>query len=159
PLAPLDAAAARELAAELLPASAPDETAAAVARESGGVPMLVGELARAARAGRQSAQSVNLGEMLARRIPAPPDIARQPPEGVAPAGRPIEYEIARRAVGAAGVSGKDESDAVAHLRNSRLIRLSSAHERQVIETMNNRIRETVVAGLGEKATAALHGRL
>ena len=126
-----------------------EETAGLVARESGGNPLVIAELAYA---GKGAAPHISLAELLGGRIAALPEASRELLELVALAGRPLPYEVARRAAAV-------DPDALAELRAARLIRLTSAHERQTIETFSNRVREIVVAGLSADAIAALHRRL
>jgi hypothetical protein len=89
PLAPLAATEAEVLARSLLGAEPPvGVDTAALARESGGNPLFVGELCRALAAGRRQAASVTLPAVLGERISALPESARSVLQALVCAGRP-----------------------------------------------------------------------
>jgi tetratricopeptide (TPR) repeat protein len=154
---------AQELALQLLPAddSASRAWAEAIARESGGSPFFVHELALAARAGtRASDRAISPGpkgldQVLWDRVQGLPAEARRLLEVVAVSGRPVGRAEACRAAGLVG----DERAALAVLRSGRLIRSTGPIEGEEIETYHDRIRETVVAHLPPPVLREHHRRL
>jgi hypothetical protein len=150
---------ARELARALLGPKAETGQVEAVARESGGNPLFIQELAHYLRSGESGAttagRAVTLDEMLWSRIERLPADERRVLEIVAVAGRPLAPALARQAVDLQS----DERGLVAHLRSVRLIRGTGSPERGEVETYHDRVRETVTAHLPPQALAAHHGRL
>jgi hypothetical protein len=137
----LGAGDARELARLLLGAA--DERgglADAIARESGGVPFLIHELARAARAGERE---ITPDRGVLTRITALPPEARRLLEAVAVAGRPVPAAVA---CAAAGLEG-DESGLLPSLREARLLRSVGPAGGRELEAYHDRIRAAVLAGL------------
>jgi serine/threonine protein kinase/tetratricopeptide (TPR) repeat protein len=147
PLGPDDA---RELAARLL-AGAGAGAAEAVARESGGSPFFIVELAQAVQAG---GADVTLGGAIAARVGALLAEQRRLLEVVAVAGRPLGHNAALRAAGL----GEDGRRCLIELQAARLLR-GGPTGRQEVEAYHDRIRETVVARLDAKALAEHHRRL
>ena len=147
-LGPLSAAAALELAQRH---AAPD--AVALAREAGGNPFLLGELARCAPelAGAGGA-GVSLHSALRARVQRLPERERSLLEVLAVAARPLRLELAAQA---AGIDGGRA--AMAGLREAQLGR-SAGHEGSV-ECYHDRIREAVVAGLPPASLRSHHRAL
>jgi eukaryotic-like serine/threonine-protein kinase len=147
-LEPLADAHARELA-RLSSASArvSDEAAAAIAREAGGRPFFIRELAEATRErvvdGEDKAHAPSLDMLVQARVAELPEGARRLLTILAVAGRPIERVTASRAADLGG----GEPEAYDALRVGRLARVRDAHGRDEMETYHDRIREAVVAGL------------
>jgi serine/threonine protein kinase len=133
----------------------------AIARESGGNPFFVHELARAVQAGvgithvSSQAREVALDQVLWTRVMSLPSERRRLLEIVAVSGRPIRQLDACRA---AGLAAADRS-AVEMLRTARLIRTTGSAEREEIETYHDRVRETVVARLSPQVLTAHHASL
>ena len=155
----LDEPEARELARALLGLAASAELIESVARESGGNPLFVQELAHPMRTEDGSEPHaggpITLDEMLWSRIERLPADERRLLEIVAIAGRPLAQMLVRLAA----ELETDERALVAHLRSVRLLRGTGSVESGEIETYHDRIRETVTAHLPPEALAAHHGRL
>ncbi|MBV8613918.1 MAG: protein kinase, partial [Acetobacteraceae bacterium] len=135
--------------------------AAAIARESGGNPFFVAELARYVRAEADllerapGADEVALDEVLWRRIGRLPEEARRLLEVVAVSGRPLGQAEASRAAGLGG----DERTAASLLRAGRLIRGTGPPGGERIEAYHDRVREAVVARIPPGERAGHHRRL
>jgi hypothetical protein len=130
-----------------------------IARESGGNPLFVAELARHYRAvgprndaGKTAA--VNLDDVLWNRIRSLPEEARRLLEVVAISGRPIQEADACKCI----EGMRDGRSAVALLRSGRLIRGVPGSEDQ-IESYHDRVRETILARLGPETVRDHHRRL
>lgn len=150
---------ARELARALLGPATPADLVESVARESGGNPLFIQELAHPMRATDESAPRaggpITLDEMLWSRIERLPADERLLLEIVAIAGRPLAQTLARQAA----ELETDERPLVAHLRSVRLLRGTGSVDSGEIETYHDRIRETVTAHLTPDVLTAHHGRL
>jgi len=141
---PLDRAATAGLARECLEAVGADPGAAeVVARESGGHPYLVQELARFAASGR-TAGGLTLDEMLGRRVEALDPEARDLLEVVVVADGRLPTAAACRAVGL----GVRRYEVVDRLCDAHLLRTVGSGRFGALETFHDRVRETVAAGLG-----------
>ncbi len=152
---PLSAAEAQELAARLLePASHTPERAAAIARESGGNPMFVKELARFRDAGGGDARALGLDEIIRQRAAALPPSPRALLEAVSLAGEPL---LLVAAVQAAGISQAQR--VTGELVAEQFLRRRSTGAGETVEPYHGRIGEAVVAGLGAARVRELHGRL
>jgi eukaryotic-like serine/threonine-protein kinase len=146
---PLGPREARALSRALLAPPAPpdgfvEEPAgvAAIARESGGNPFFVHELARHARAsGGHEAGAISLGDVLRQRVEKLPGPSRRLLEVIAVAGRPIGVEIAERAAGV-GAAG-----ALSILRAESLVKSRGSGGARSLEPFHDRIREAVLAHL------------
>jgi serine/threonine protein kinase len=143
------------------------ETAESIARESGGSPLLVEELARsvgrpiATAAGSPPGTSlaaltaVSLEKVVAERMSVLPDAARRLLELVAVCARPLPVSI----VGDAAGVYEALHEMVGVLRVHRFVRTGLRDGREVVEMAQDRIRETIVAGLPGDTLRAYHGRL
>ncbi len=159
---PLGEAEAQELAQGLLgegSATVRDQ-ALAVAREAGGNPFFICELAQHLRAntrlsGLTGDKAVALDEVLWGRVLRLPDAARRLLGVVAVAGRPLGQAEAARAAGLGG----EELSVVGLLRSGRLIRSIGLGDRSGIEPYHDRIRETVVARLDPDTLRENHRQL
>ncbi|MFA6957919.1 MAG: protein kinase [Thermoanaerobaculia bacterium] len=118
-----------------------EAAAEAVARESGGVPYFVYELARFIGEGATlTGERISLEEVLARRFEALEDAPRALLETIALAGQPIRQ---RDAYLAAGLEAEERA-VVTQLRAGHFVRSSGPGENDAIEPYHDRIRETLV---------------
>ena len=128
--------------------------AAAIAREADGSPFFAGELARHSIEQRLSGEpvvTVRLADVLDRRLERLPESARRLLEVVAVAGGPIETTVAVRAA----KLDRAAPAALVALRASSLLR----GRKELLETYHDRVREHVVAALGEQELRAVHRRI
>jgi serine/threonine protein kinase len=162
-LSMLEPAEAETLARALLDREDPAARAqaAAIARESGGIPLFVAELVRYLQADSgvldrvPQANDLVLDEVLWARVRRLPEDARRLLEVVAVSGRPLGRAEASRA---AELGAGDHT--VFHiLRSGRLIGGTSPAERDEIETYHDRVREAVAARIPPGALEDHHRRL
>lgn len=156
---------ARDLALALLgtDGSGASEQADAIARESGGNPLFVAELARHVHVEAGPAQSqgsrpsggITLDEVLWRRISRLPDDARRLLEVIAVSSRPLRQSDACQCTDRLD----DERAAMGVLRSGRLIRGAGPATEEEVETYHDRIRETVLAHLTPTVLSDHHRRL
>ncbi len=157
-IGPLDSDDAQRLSLSLIGASdgSAQRIAAAVARESGGSPFLLEEIARSA-AGRLLAEGdapVTLEQVVGERLDALPADARRLVEVIAVGGQPMPVST----VGAAaGIEASE--DLVELLCELRFVRTGLRDGREVVESVHDRVRETIVAKLPASALHDLHRRL
>ncbi len=155
---PLETKEALELSLALLGDSdgAAQKMADAVARESAGIPFLIEELSRSAtkRLLLDSDSRITLEEMVAERLQALPEVARRLVEMVAVGGWPLPVSSLRDA---SGIESTD--DVIALLSNRRFVRPGLRNGREVVETVHDRIRETIVAQLTVPVVREHHSRL
>jgi serine/threonine protein kinase len=155
---PLETEEARRLSLALLGDESPSaqKMAMAVARESSGNPFLIEELSRSAT-GRLLVERdtrITLEEVVADRLASLPEEARRVVEIVAIAGCPLLVSC----VGdASGVGSSD--DVIALLSNLRFVHPGLRDGREVVETVHDRIRETIVAQLSAAVVRRHHGAL
>jgi eukaryotic-like serine/threonine-protein kinase len=158
---PLDVEDSRRLALLLLDGS--DEltkrTANAVARESRGSPFLIEELVRSNR-GATSATGATLAvltldQMVSERLERLPEDARRIVEIVAVGGRPLPLSV----VAGASSAERTVNEAILLLGARRFARTGLRDGREVVETIHERIRETIVAQLPPARLREHHGRL
>lgn len=116
-----------------------------IARESGGNPFFIRELAYFFGGGRGllSGPETGLDCYIQDRIRALPEDARELLETVSMAGCPVSWALAREAMGRHGGGYHGFSQ----LRAFRLIRVRGAHEEKVLEPYHERVRKTVVGGM------------
>jgi len=158
---------AKELARTLLgprPASS-EAVIEFIARESGGNPLFIHELARSVLAGAEvekerpenggGGAEATLDAVIGRRVARLPKNARSLLEIVCVSGCPVERSVARRAA----ALDMDEQSAVAILRAGRLIRAAGTSGQEEIETYHDRIRETVIAHLPPERLKGHHRNL
>jgi len=152
----LTAAEAGAVALEILGGQDPEsiERAQAIARESGGSPFFVEELARY-RPQEGETAAATLEEVLHRRVSRLPDRARRFLEVVAVAGQPLGMQAAATAA----ELESEEHLTVGILRSGHLVRTRARAEVEEIETYHDRIRESVVAHLPAETLRRHHGRL
>ena len=152
---PLDDTAAAALAAEQLGDDAASRALAArIAREAGGSPLFVLELARYMH-GRSLDEALGKGldEVLFERVAALGDEARGLIEVVAVAGEPLSL---RSAALAAGLSGESLGRQLAALRAQRFVRAAGGRADDLVEPYHDRVREAIVNRLAEPRRARLH---
>lgn len=148
---------AQELARHILSreGEAAGELAELIARQAGGNPFYVGELAEAARAGLPIAGAESLDRLLWERSRGLSPEARRLLEAVVVAGRPIRLDVARRA---AGVEA-DFHAAQAALRVGRLLRGTGMAGEDHIAPYHDRVREAVLAYLSPDDRRGYHREL
>ncbi len=164
-IAPLDHEAARRLALAHIGADDPaaQRSADAVAKEAGGSPFLVEELARTVSAyhriefGDAIAEraSVTLEQVLGDRAARLPEDARRFLEVVAVGGRPLPVAT----IGAAADSGERAAQLVALLRARRFVRVGLRDGTEMVEASHGRVRETIVARLASGVAQRHHAHL
>jgi hypothetical protein len=161
PVDPLPEEERRELVQALLAEGGPVSPGEveAIARQSGGFPFFIHELARFLRDGREAGHEASgpagdqtLSSVLWARVQRLPSQSRRLLEVLAVAGRPLELALALRATGVDG-------DALAPLRVERLVRKASSCGHEEIETYHDRIREAVVLHLAPDVQAGHHRAL
>jgi hypothetical protein len=160
-LAELTEAEARELAiARLGDAGVTAEVADFVARESGGSPFLLEQLAERGSAldparAQGSAPSFRLESVIEHRLEGLNPESRRLLEVLAVAGRPLDVRLANQA---AGLDAQDET-AITELRGAHWVRSRLGDSREVFEAYHDRIRETVVGLLSPEVLPAYHNRI
>lgn len=128
-----------------------------IARESGGNPFLVEELARQAQRVRSGSADlwIGLAEALHARIGSLPLDARTVLELVVVGGRPLDEDTLTRASGL----GSATFAALDTLRAAHLLRLRERSGTRVAETYHDRIRETLLEVIDDDARQTAHRRL
>ena len=126
-------------------------TVEGIAREAGGNPLFLVELAQHKITGT----SPSLDRALLARIKALPQPARSLLEAVAVAGRPLPLPVALQAAGEAAA----DPAALAALRAGRLVRRRTTLGAGELEPYHDRIRETVVRALPFDELRSWHQRL
>ncbi len=158
-LDPLGPDEARAFARRVLPAAG-DEVAASIARESGGHPLFLEELARHAASGAIGADAAGkwpaLDGMIRARIAALPVDARALLEVVAVAGRALPRGVA---AAASELTAESAARAVDRLRDERLLRTGAGAHGDALEAWHDRIREVAVSPLDDAALRDRHARI
>jgi serine/threonine protein kinase len=154
---PLSLNEARDLAVRLLGVNAAGTSAVeTIARESGGNPFFVHELARAASSGGATTDGgLSLQRVLLERIQRLPETARDLLAVISTAVRPIALEAAFRSVG----PGSDALAALAELRSRRLVRSTGTVGEELVAPYHDRVRETVAAHLSPEEFRNVHRQL
>ncbi len=160
---PLALEQARRLALSLVdPDDAAEATADAIARESGGSPFLVEELARnvASQAkipahGGASPAPRSIDQMVTDRIERLPDDARRLLEIVAVSGRPVPTALATEA----SEIRETPEKVISLLRARRFVRAGLRGGREVLEIVHSRVRDAVVAQIPGERVREHHERL
>ena len=148
PLAPEEA---QELARALLGAEAA-AGAPAVARESAGSPLFIGQLSRELSAGRRSG-NLSLQRMLANRVAAVSDDARVVLEVLACAASPQEEEVL---AAASGFGAPRVRDALELLQKEHLVGVTGPVEQRVAQILHEELRAAAHASLPPERARALH---
>jgi hypothetical protein len=151
PLAPMTEDEAIELIASLIPdtSAVTEEERLTIAREAGGNPFFVEQLARSIGISGVESKQSTFAKMLALRLHTLPAGARHFLEILAICGRPMDPQLVCEAAGSAG-----ERILVATLRAARLIRSSGSSDR--IEMYHDRIREALAAQIPQDARCRIH---
>ena len=157
-LGELPQAEAAELALAVLGAddTAGRARAAAIAREAGGSPFFVDELARhRSGAAPGAGDAVRLDAVIQARVGQLREDARRLLEVVAVAGEPLDLEIANQAAELA----RHDREAIDTLQAAHWVRPCALDGREAFETFHDRIRETVVAMVPGERHALHHRRI
>jgi serine/threonine protein kinase len=155
----LPAEAAQRLAESLLGAAAGSGDgvrAGAVAAEAAGHPMFIEALVRHRLEHPETHGRVRLDEALVARSEALGAEAKRLLEFVCVAGGPVQQEVCAHA---AGVAFGDFVSQVATLRSASLVKTHGARRGDAVEPYHDRVRESVVARLGDADRRELHARL
>ncbi|MGH7286900.1 MAG: protein kinase domain-containing protein, partial [Myxococcota bacterium] len=152
-LAPLSNEASREFAIDLL-AGADASGADAIARESGGNPFLICELARHAR-GTLGRSAVGLAQIVDERIRDLPAATRRVLDLVAISGEPVSEQVLYRL----GATGQPVREAIGALRAQYLVRAAVQRGEPAFDIYHDRIRQAIVGLLGEDERRRLHGEI
>jgi serine/threonine protein kinase len=163
---PLEQEGAQRLALALLGGTdaGSQQRAAEIARESGGSPFLVEELARSASGvfamataayATDSSATVTVEQMVSQRAGRLPDDARRLLETIAVGGRPMPVSL----VGIACGVPNDANELVSLLSARRFVHLGLRDGQDVVETSHDRIRETLLALLPAATARDCHRRL
>jgi serine/threonine protein kinase len=132
-----------------------------IARESGGSPLFIAELARHAEDARQgsmaaaSTAEITLDEMIHVRVARLPDEARRFLEVIAVAGQPFDVRVAARAAGLPAGG----HDVIGTLRVNHLIRTREIDNYDEIETYHDRVRENVCGHIEPEQLRTHHQNL
>ena len=128
-----------------------DEEILTIAREAGGNPFLLRQLATYLAAHRTRRSRMTFAEMLDERVRALPSEGQRFVETLVICGRPMAPELICAACGIA----RERQSLVAMLRSSHFIRSSGSSER--VETYHDRIREVLAAQIAPDAVRRIHG--
>jgi serine/threonine protein kinase len=153
--------AARNLAAQLLGPTADREALAErIAREAGGNPLFIAELARqvhdrtADRDVCPAAGEANLDEVLWRRVSRLPEEARRLLETLAVAGRPLSLRTAQ-----AAAERVADYRLLAELRSVYLLRTGGPRLDDEVAPYHDRVRESILSRLSPDVLRGHHARL
>ncbi|HEX8791850.1 MAG TPA: AAA family ATPase [Polyangiaceae bacterium] len=150
---------ARQLAGILLArtAKAADADADAIASEAAGHPLFIDELVRHAAVAHEAAgDRVRLDEALWRRAQRLEPPARAVLDAACLLGVPAPQEVVANA---AGIELSELAGIVALLHATNFVRTHGARVNDLIEPFHDRVREAVVARLGEETRRTWHGRI
>ena len=151
----LDSKAAQELAAQLLGAG--EHRIPQITREAGGHPLFIQELCYySAISGEGATARLRLDEALWARAAKLEGPARRLLELVAVAGVPITRDVIAKAV---QIDGAELAQMLGVLRASHFARASGERQADRIEPYHDRVREIVLARLGDEARRGYHARL
>jgi len=145
---------ARALAAAFLRrANAGDADPELVAREAGGHPLFVEELARHVALGGSVRDDVKLDDAIWARVTHLEPSARELAELVAVAVKPLPQNVL---ASAARLAAAEFTRAAAALRAANLVRTSGSRWADLIEPYHDRVRESVLARVTDARRRALH---
>jgi len=147
---------ARELANSAVGGS--DALADAIARESGGSPIFIKQLAQqtSTSLGIEGHRSPTLRDAIVAQVRGLEDDARVLVETIAIAGRPIPERIATRA---ASLDGAPARLATMVARNSRLIATRTVASTLLVEPAHDRVRDAITWSLEAEERTRCHARL
>lgn len=153
-LGPLSEASATELATSRLGRAATFELASSIARESGGVPFFVEELAQyaARRPDDVSAGGLDLARVLASRVASLEAAERSLVEAIAVADSPVPVGVAFAVAG----TGAGALRALWSLGATSFVRSTGAGADDRVELGHDRLREAVLAATPPERVEALH---
>lgn len=153
-LGPLDPGDAEDLARQTLRSlDLPDTLAAAIAVESGGVPFFLEELAHSVTQHRGAdLAAVRLDHALRERTRALPEGERALVEVLAVANNPIPRAVACRAAGLEG----NVPRVLGALHRAHFVHSAGVRAGDRVGIYHDRIRESVLAQLGDERTALIH---
>ncbi len=156
-LGPLEPDAARRLAKKLLSELSPDSnfSPAQLATETGGHPLYIAELARYL-ASSEKPERMRLDDAIWHRVERLPAAARLLVELTATAGVPIATDSLRAA---SELAPEEFERQVRLLRMANLLRSAGSRREPALQTYHDRVRETVVARLDQRAARERHQRL
>ena len=158
-LEPLEPEAAMALLRGLLPSTPTDDDVARLAREAGGNPLLLQEVARFAGemswTGKPGPASLDVHGALRARIERLPDAARKLLRTVAVAGYPLTEQVARTAAGLPGPA----PEAWHLLVTEHLVRFSGPRDARLVESFHDLTREAVVRALTPQEARSCNGGL
>jgi hypothetical protein len=139
------------------------QTAEGIAREAGGSPFLLEELARGASAYHRIAMgdvltersAVSLDDMLTQRAARLPADARRLLDVIAIGGRPLPVTTVADAAGTA----ESATQLVALLRSRRFVRTGLRAGHDMVEASHDRVRQTIVGHLPPETAREMHAQL
>ncbi|HEX3776766.1 MAG TPA: protein kinase [Polyangiaceae bacterium] len=154
-LQPLSFEEARRLALQLLPKDAldPDALSRTIARDAGGNPLFISELAHFSDFSERLASPSTLTELVSNRLAALGNGTRELLETVAIAGAPLSRAVAREA---RGLSPVELEHSLGTLRANRLSYTRRVGEEDQIDVLHDRIREIIVQSVAEGERRAHH---
>ena len=160
PIEPLSAEESRALAKSLLGGiERAEDRADAIARESGGTPYFIHELARYTlehpELGVDEELHVSLSEVLVMRFETLPEDSRQLLEVISVVGRPLRRGDVFRATSLP----PEARAAFSQLRGSSMIRSTGSSDEDTVEVYHDRIRETMVENLDAERKKHHYSRL
>jgi hypothetical protein len=131
-------------------------SAESIARESGGNPLFIQQLAVRANDGGSASSDLGLADLILSQVAELDAAARQLVHTIAIAGQPIEEAIA---VQAAALDTNVARDATLAIRHARLISARSRGATVVLEPAHDRVRETLVASLPAETARGSHRQI
>ncbi|HEY4105132.1 MAG TPA: protein kinase [Polyangiaceae bacterium] len=154
-LQPLSFEEARRLALHLLPKDAvdPEALSRTIARDAGGNPLFISELAHFSDFSERLASPSTLTELVSNRLAALATDTRELLEAVAIAGAPLSRAVARRA---RNLSPVELEHSLGTLRANRLSYTRRVGEEDQIDVLHDRIREIIVQSIAEGERSAHH---
>ncbi|MBX3203782.1 MAG: protein kinase [Labilithrix sp.] len=133
-----------------------EAVAARVARDAGGNPFLIHELAECHRAGELDDGPVEMGDLVARKLARFGRVARDVVEVIALAAMPLDQSVL---VDAALLEGVEARGAIAAVEADRLVTTTRIAGRSVFTTPHDRVREEVVKQISPDRARSHHRRI
>jgi serine/threonine protein kinase len=154
---PLPENQARELAKQLLEVPSSAEAAVTIARESGGLPYFIHELAcHVNEEGFNEGAELSLDAVVARRVERLSEPARRMMEIVAVGGQPLTQMMIGQAT---VVDNQERVTLINQLRVAHLIRTTGVGDDDLVECYHDRIRELIVSQLSPERSVDSHRRI